>query len=335
LSRLARIASKAAWALLDCEHPILAHVIPIRRCNLACRYCNEYDAVSKPVPLDVLCGRLDRLADLGTSAVTLSGGEPLGHPDLDALVARTRQRGMVASLITNGYYLSPERIERLNRSGLDHLQISIDNVEPDETSMKSLRLLEPKLRWLAEHAAFSVNINSVVGAGIRNPEDALVVARRARELGFWTSIGVLHDGRGQLEPLGPREMAVYREFKSLRSWTATRINALFQDRLAVGQPNDWRCRAGGRYLYVDEDGLVHYCSQQRGRPGIPIESYTREDVQREYGTRKACAPYCTVNCVQQVALFDNWRSPQSGRAPLPVRVSPEGATRPPGVLVRS
>ena len=307
--RIARVAAKVAWAFLDKHHPVLVHLIPMRRCNLACRYCNEYDAVSAPVPLDSMLRRADLLAGLGTSAITISGGEPLMHPDLDSIVARIRERGMIATLITNGYYLSPERILRLNRAGLDHLEISIDNLEPDDVSLKSLRLLEPKLKWLAEHAEFSVAINSVVGSGISNPEDALQVARRARELGFISHVGVIHDGRGQLKPLGAREMAVYRELKGRRRGPL-RLASLFQDNLAAGRPNDWNCRAGARYLYVDEGGLVHYCSQQRGRPGVPLETYGRADIEREYATPKACAPYCTINCAQWVGLADNWRSPQ-------------------------
>ncbi|PYQ40237.1 MAG: radical SAM protein, partial [Acidobacteria bacterium] len=112
----------------------MVHLIPIRRCNLACAYCNEYDATSQPVPLAALRRRVDLLAGLGTALVTLSGGEPLLHPELDGLVAHIRARGMFATLITNGYLLSVERIDALNRAGLDHLQISIDNVEPDEVS---------------------------------------------------------------------------------------------------------------------------------------------------------------------------------------------------------
>ena len=84
----------------------------------------------------------------------------------------------------------------------------------------------------------------------------------------------------------------------------------FQDNLADGKPNDWRCRAGGRYFYVCEEGLVHLCSQQRGYPGVPLEDYTLEDVRREFYTEKPCAKFCTIACVQQVALLDNWRSPQ-------------------------
>jgi MoaA/NifB/PqqE/SkfB family radical SAM enzyme len=314
LARNLRATRKVAWALAHRHHPLLAHLIPVRRCNLACAYCNEYDAVSAPVPLDTMLARVDKLADLGTAMITISGGEPLLHPQLEQIIARQRRRGMLASVITNGYLLSRERIEALNEAGLDYLQISIDNVEPDHVSMKSLRLLEPKLKWLSELAAFHVNINSVLGAGVRNPDDALVVARRARELGFNSSVGVIHDGHGQLRALGGREMEVYREIKRFGTRGDVRVNALFQDNLVLGRPNAWRCRAGSRFLYVDENGLVSYCSQMRGFPGVPLEKYSKADLVREYDARKSCAPYCTISCVQRVAVFDNWRGAQRGEA---------------------
>jgi hypothetical protein len=85
----------------------------------------------------------------------------------------------------------------------------------------------------------------------------------------------------------------------------------FQHNVAKGREHDWKCRAGSRYLYICEDGLVHWCSQQRGYPGIPLASYTAERRHREYDTHKGCAPRCTVSCVQQVGILDNWRSPQT------------------------
>jgi len=324
IERMARLAGHGLRALADQDHPLLAHLIPIRRCNLSCGYCNEYDAVSKPVPLEVMLRRVDLLAGLRTAAITFSGGEPLLHPALDALVARARSHGMFVTMITNGYMLSPEIIGGLNRAGLDHLQISIDNVEPDAVSMKSLRLLEPKLKWLSELAEFSVAINSVLGAGVQNPKDALTVARRARQLGFQGSVGVIHDGHGQLQSLSGIEKELYQAIKSLQGWRPVRLNRSFQDNLAEGRPNRWRCRAGARYLYVDENGLVHYCSQQRGTPGIPLERYTRYDIRREYLAEKSCAPYCTVNCAQQVAIADNWRAPQRALAAVP-RLDPTPA----------
>src|SRR6266481_4492628 len=146
-------------AVVSTDHPLLAHLIPIRRCNLACAYCNEFDDFSKPVPTDQMIRRVDH------------------------------------------------------------------------------------------------------------------------------------------------------EMKNLERRSFTRVNA-FQDNIALGRPNQWRCRAGGRYLYICEDGLVHYCSQQRGYPAIPLEKYTVADLRREYLTEKSCAPHCTVSCVHQVSIFDSWRGPQ-------------------------
>ena len=123
--------------------PVAAHLIPTRRCNLACTYCNEFDDHSAPVATPDLLRRVDFLAALGTSIVTLSGGEPLLHPALDEIVPQIRRHGMIATIITNGYLLSVDRIRRLNHAGLDHLQISIDNVMPDEVSKKSLKVLDP------------------------------------------------------------------------------------------------------------------------------------------------------------------------------------------------
>jgi MoaA/NifB/PqqE/SkfB family radical SAM enzyme len=316
-SRKARSARQFLRGLVDTSHPLLVQIIPIRRCNIDCGYCNEYDKVSPPIPTDTMTRRIDKLAELGTSVVAFSGGEPMLHPDLDDLIRRIRQHGMMAGLITNGYFLVPKRIEQLNDAGLDFLQISIDNVEPDEVSKKSLRVLDKKLQHLRDHAAFDVNINSVIGGGIKNPDDARTINQRARALGFSTSIGIIHDGEGLLKPLGSKERKVYDEvsaaisgpwqvFKNLYSGITN-----FQEKLADGQPNEWRCRAGARYLYICENGLVHYCSQQRGIPGVPLESYTVDDIKREFLTSKWCAPYCTVGCVHRVSTMDFWRSPQT------------------------
>lgn len=316
LSRHLREAALLLKGAVSTDHPIMAHIIPIRRCNLSCAYCNEYDDYSKPVPLETIKRRLDLLGRLETAVITLSGGEPMLHPDLDEIIAHIRRVGAMAGLITNGYLLMPDRIQRLNNAGLDYLQISIDNVMPDEVSKKSLKVLDKKLQMLAEHADFQVNINSVLGGGIHNPEDALTVGRRAMALGFTSTVGIIHDGDGQLRPLGPREREVFLEMKTFEKRHFSRLN-YFQDNIAQGKPTDWRCRAGSRYLYICEDGLVHYCSQQRGYPAKPLEDYTVEDIRREYITQKSCAPFCTVSCVHQISYFDFFRGKQTRTEPLP------------------
>ena len=296
------------------DHPVLAHIVPTRRCNLSCTYCNEFDDVSKPVPLDEMIRRVDHLADLGTSIISFSGGEPLLHPDLDALISHIRRRGCLTGMITNGYLLTADRIQRLNRAGLEHMQISIDNVKPDDVSKKSLKVLDKKLQLLAEHAEFHVNINSVVGGGIHNPHDAIEVARRAVALGFTSTVGIIHDASGQLQPLSPAEQDIFLQVRDMGKKNYARMN-YFQDNIAAGKENKWKCRAGARYLYICEDGLVHYCSQQRGYPAKPLAEYTKHDIRREFITEKGCAPRCTVACVHYTSYMDFWRAPQTIPSP--------------------
>jgi MoaA/NifB/PqqE/SkfB family radical SAM enzyme len=302
-----KFIAKGLWST---DHPLVAHIIPIRRCNLACTYCNEYDKDSEGIATAEMQRRIEKLANLGLTILVFSGGEPLLHKDLDVLIRHAREQGLMVGLITNGYLLSPERIGRLNQAGLDYMQISIDNLEPDEVSLKSLKVLDKKLQMLREHAQFDVNINSVIGGGIKNPQDALTVGQRAVDYGFTTTVGIIHNDRGQLKRLKDHEREVFQQLRAIGKRSYARINK-FQDNLALGKPNDWQCRAGSRYLYICEDGLVHYCSQRRGYPGVPLADYTVEDIKREYNTKKYCAPYCTVACVHKVATMDAWRkSPQ-------------------------
>jgi MoaA/NifB/PqqE/SkfB family radical SAM enzyme len=310
-----REARMVALGLKSAKHPVFAHMVVTRRCNLACTYCSEFDNFSKPVPTEELLARVDQLAALGTTAVTLTGGETLLHPDLEVVIARARSHGMVVIMITNGYLLSVERIQKLNRAGIDRMQISIDNVQPDEVSKKSLRVLDQKLRWLAEYAEFPVHIHSVVGAGTDQPEDALTIAKRAVELGLGSSAGIVHDETGHVKPLSARATKVLQDIETLSKpvFSFARHNP-WRKNLLEGKPNDWHCPAGGRHLYICEYGLVHYCMAQRGYPAIPLAQYTQADIDREGKKEKPCAPNCTIFCVHRIALLDKIR--QSPREAL-------------------
>jgi molybdenum cofactor biosynthesis enzyme MoaA len=150
--------------------------------------------------------RIDKLKELGTSVVAFSGGEPMLHPDLDDLIRHIRNHGMMAGLITNGYYLVPKRIEQLNDAGLASCRSASTTSSPTSQQEEPARARQ-KLQHLRDHAAFDININSVLGGGIKNPKTR-GRSTSARELGFSTSIGIIHDGSGLLKPLGPVERKV-------------------------------------------------------------------------------------------------------------------------------
>jgi len=75
--------------------------------------------------------------------------------------------------------------------------------------------------------------------------------------------------------------------------------------LLQGQRPVWRCRAGARYLYVDEFGNAQLCSAQRGRLSKPIMQYTHEDIRQHSRIYKGCEAGCSLFCVYRSSQVDN------------------------------
>lgn len=302
-----------AWA------PRLAQIVITRRCNIDCGYCNEYDKTSEPVPAERIRAYVDKLAELACWFVEFTGGETLLHPELVELVRyASSYRFYERWIITNGYLLTPEIVDRLNDAGLTHLQISIDGVEPNATTVKVLRPLRRKLEMLAARARFEVQVNAVLGAA--NAEEALVVVKTAVELGLTPRVSVIHDERGGMK-LDERGRTILREVNEAmgRRWNESRD---YRTRLLRDGAAPFKCRAGSRYLYIDEFGLVNWCSQQRGVFTRPIIEYGWNDLREQFRTEKGCSATCTVGCARTASRFDEWRS-QPVRAPATHRAPAE------------
>ena len=126
--------------------PLLAQLVITRRCNLRCGYCNEYDRESDPVDESILIDRINKLKDLGTLGIEFTGGEPLLHPAIFKIIAHAKSlRFITRWIITNAFLLDEDGIDRLNRSGLTDMQISIDGVKPNEVT--ATQYLNPSLRF--------------------------------------------------------------------------------------------------------------------------------------------------------------------------------------------
>jgi len=291
------------------RRPLLVQLVVTRRCNLSCGYCHEYDSHSAPVDADLLERRIDHAAALGTLVLTLTGGEPLLHPRLDSLIARAAERGMVCTLISNGYLLTRDWVERLNAARLSMLQMSVDNVEANELSQKSWSYVHKRLELLRAHARFGVTINAVLGSS--TVEQTREVVKAVRDAGFYMTVGLMHDAHGQIDPglLRDRLGAIYDEMqRASRKTIFHRSGEGWERAMLQDGSSRFKCRAGGRYLYVDELGRVSYCSQRRDDPGIDLLAYTAEDVEREFYRPKGCEARCTIGCARRASAFDEWRA---------------------------
>jgi MoaA/NifB/PqqE/SkfB family radical SAM enzyme len=275
-----------------------------RRCNLSCGYCNEYDRTSPPVAREVLEQRLEKLRELRTWMVCLTGGEPTVHPELTYIVRRMTQLGFRRrQIISNGYRLGKKLVEGLNEAGLTDLQISIDGVRRNPTTVKVLDPLRGRLEFLARAARFRVVVSAVIGSA--PPSEALEVVRFTQELGLTPRIILLHDGSGRLR-LPPDELAAFEEVKRLLGRRG-RESADYRQRLIEQGAAPFRCRSGSRYLYVDEFGKVHWCSQTMALFSKDLLDYALEDLERQFHATKPCADQCTVGCARTASAFDAWR----------------------------
>ena len=207
-------------------------------------------------------------------------------------------------MISNGFFLQPKLIEELNAAGLQEMQISIDGVRRNETTEKVLDNLKKRLLALREHARFRVTVSGVIGAA--PPNEAEEVIAFARELGFTPRVLLVHDQNGQLK-LKPDEVKAFQRIVNTlpKSWIDF---SSYRKRLVRDGRAPFKCRAGSRYLYIDEFGNVNWCSQTRTVWSKPLTNYTREDLREQFHTYKSCNETCTLGCARSASQLDNWRA---------------------------
>ena len=104
------------------------------RCPLQCPYC------SNPLDLERANGELGadewgrvfrQAAAMGVLQLHLSGGEPTLRTDFETILAHAVEAGLYTNLVTAGVLLTRERVERLAAIGLDHIQVSVQDVDPE------------------------------------------------------------------------------------------------------------------------------------------------------------------------------------------------------------
>ena len=238
------------------------------------------------------------------------------HPDLPMLTHKLTRMGFQRRImLTNGYKITPDLVRALNEAGLTDLQVSVDGVEPQKVTKKVLRHLSGGLKVLADYASFKVVINAVIGSA--PPPEVIEVVMFARKAGFTPSIQLIHDEQGRLH-LTPEELETYWKLKRVVGRGAAGKAHDYKTRLIEQGEAPFKCRAGARYLYIDEQGHVCWCSQTRGGFRKPLLDYTFKDLRAQFHTPKTCNRTCTVGCVRTASAWDEWRAQKSSGNPKPL-----------------
>ncbi len=290
--------------------PFVAQLVVTRRCNLACAYCSEHEPLGEPVSARVLEKRMERLKALGTRIITLTGGEPTLHPDLCELIRYGRRLGFFrVSMISNALNFTPSLVRELDAAGLQELQVSIDGVSRNQITRKVLDHLQKPMEILRANSRFNVTVNAVAGAC--PPHELKTILCWSKQMGFAARVGLMHEALGQLS-LSPEALFRHADILSLLPRTFRDFSG-YRGRLARNGAAPFKCRAGSRFIYVDETGRVSMCSQTRQHWSMPLERLSMRHLKERFYASKPCQDRCTLGCVRSCSQFENWRR-QDGKA---------------------
>src|SRR4029079_2239616 len=139
------------------------------RCPLQCSYCSnplELERVNKELTTEQWCSVMTQAGEMGILQVHLSGGEPTARKDLEQIVEAASKAGLYTNLITAAVTLSRPRLEELQKRGLDHVQISFQDVEEENAERISAYPGGLKKKIEVEHWVTELGLPLTINAPI-------------------------------------------------------------------------------------------------------------------------------------------------------------------------
>jgi MoaA/NifB/PqqE/SkfB family radical SAM enzyme len=249
-------------------------------CNLDCFYCyNDRIRRRDPLTLEEYSELLQQLADMAVLNLTLTGGEPLVHPDFFAIGGRARELGFVVRIKSNGHLIRGDVAKRL-REEVDPYQIEIslhgataathDRQTRRPGSFDRLMENVDEMRRLG----LRLKLNCTLTAWNEHEAGAMLQLIDRFELPFSINTSVSPKDDGNTEPLS---------IAPTPEGTAE-LARLLDERQVSNQPDDLdivqetgaegsapqvtrHCGAGSASLTIDQWGYVLPCVQWRREVG--------------------------------------------------------------------
>lgn len=274
-------------------HPLRYLFLEItQRCNLACLHCgsdcgraaDDARSLTTEEWLLLADGLAARFPKRRALMCVVTGGEPLCHPDLDAILGRVSGHGFPIGLVTNGYALSERAARKLRGLGVSSLTVSLDGLRGAHDWLRGVPgAFERTVAGIGFAAAVGFPLFDVVTCV--NPRnlgelDAVLDLLRGRGVRRWRIFSIFPKGRAAGNP---DVLLSAEQLRALLGWIRARRPML----AAAGFDLDFSCEG---YLPAEIDRAVrsepYFC-----RAGICIASVLHD------GAIAAC-PNVTRSLVQ-------------------------------------
>jgi MoaA/NifB/PqqE/SkfB family radical SAM enzyme len=261
------------------------------RCNLDCFFCyNDLGLRGRPLTLEQYYAFFADLRELQVLNLTLTGGEPLAHPDFLRLGARARELGFVVRIKSNGHALRGAMARRI-RDEIDPFLVEVslhgataavhDRQTREPGSFERLLANLREMRGLG----LRVKLNSTLTAWNEHQvEDTMALADRLElPLQIDPEVSPRDDGDREPQSIAPSRAGVRRLFELLAERAGAagqaahppRVQRLADDGLAPAAAEK-HCGAGSSGIAVDPFGNVYPCVQWRRPVGNLHEQSIRD-----------------------------------------------------------
>ena len=295
------------------EPPVAVIAEVTHRCPLSCGYCSNPLALARvgaELNTETWLRVIDEAAAVGVLHFHFTGGEPLSRRDLPALVRRASARGLYTNLITSGVQLSEAVLGALLEAGIDHIQLSIQDVEPAAADASGgyagghARKLAAAVRIVA--ADLPLTLNFVVHRGN--------IGRVAQMLALGDQLGasrieVAHVqyygwallNRAALLPSRAQLDVATAAVAEARSRFASRIvvDYVTPDYFAV-RPKACMGGWGRRAINISPDGLALPCHAAQTLPGFSFPSVRSQSLAEIWWDSDAFARFRGVDWVPEL-----------------------------------
>jgi MoaA/NifB/PqqE/SkfB family radical SAM enzyme len=297
------------------------------RCNLRCKMCNAWKDARRDdeLSLEEVKGVIRQCSEWGIKEVNLCGGEPLISEIIFEVITFAKNSGMRVILTTNGTLINADTADKLVRSGVDIITISVDGARAEthdkiraqpgafDKIMQGVRHLNssPQAKKIIKVFIFTLSnynldeleeyfslarsmsidalyITSVVFDNVRLYRQDTQDAQG----GIWISGERLH----KLDEVMDKVEILQRQGYGLNYPSFRLIRKYFRRSIRKGE---WVCFAGYRRLALVPGGAVQMCGEEIGnvrkQPSVKKIWYSGTARKRRVNIRK-CRNYCLQDC---------------------------------------
>lgn len=263
-----------------------------RSCNLACSFCrasSKHGSYPGELTTNECFKLIDEIVSFANPIVILTGGEPLLRKDIFEIAEYGKKRGLVMVMAPNGTLLSDENIEKIIRSGIKRISVSLDG--PDAATHDNLRQVEGAFKLACEgigrakKAGLEFQINSTISK--RNISLLSGITNLAKDLGAVAHHIFLLVPTGRAKEMVDEELSALEYEEALGALAKERKESSLEIKLtcaphfnrvllqgpfgAISSLAGRGCMAGTSFCFISHLGDIQPCGYLEVKCGNVLE----------------------------------------------------------------